>query len=224
MRSLFEIDTKDYDINGTTVSRPSARGIIIKDGKLAMIHSIKYDYYKFPGGGIEKNEQRESALIREVLEETGLDVIPQTIKEYGMVHRIQKGDYEDVFIQDNYYYLCDVEDNVHEQKLDDYEKEEKKVWLTDEGIKYAESFFKIDNFYGREYFEINRHVILALRAHALFAKEKEYMISKDGELQLLDGGSGRMMPGVKLRGGQHQALEMKEKLKISQENRSMASI
>ena len=106
----------------------------------------------------------------------------------------------------------------------DYEKEEKKVWLTDEGIKYAESFFKIDNFYGREYFEINRHVILALRAHALFAKEKEYMISKDGELQLLDGGSGRMMPGVKLRGGQHQALEMKEKLKISQENRSMASI
>lgn len=125
MRSLFEIDTKDYDINGTTVSRPSARGIIIKDGKLAMIHSIKYDYYKFPSGGIEKNEQRESALIREVLEETGLDVIPQTIKEYGMVHRIQKGDYEDVFIQDNYYYLCDVEDNVHEQKLDDYEKEEK---------------------------------------------------------------------------------------------------
>lgn len=125
MRSLFEIDTKDYDINGTTVSRPSARGIIIKDGKLAMIHSIKYDYYKFPGGGIEKNEQKESALIREVLEETGLDVIPQTIKEYGMVHRIQKGDYEDVFIQDNYYYLCDVEDNVHEQKLDDYEKEEK---------------------------------------------------------------------------------------------------
>lgn len=125
MRSLFEIDTKDYDINGTTVSRPSARGIIIKDGKLAMIHSIKYDYYKFPGGGIERNEQKESALIREVLEETGLDVIPQTIKEYGMVHRIQKGDYEDVFIQDNYYYLCDVEDNVHEQKLDDYEKEEK---------------------------------------------------------------------------------------------------
>ena len=125
MRSLFEIDTKDYDINGTTVSSPSARGIIIKDGKLAMIHSIKYDYYKFPGGGIEKNEQKENALIREVLEETGLDVIPQTIKEYGMVHRIQKGDYEDVFIQDNYYYLCDVEDNVHEQKLDDYEKEEK---------------------------------------------------------------------------------------------------
>lgn len=106
----------------------------------------------------------------------------------------------------------------------DYEKEEKKVWLTEEGIKYAESFFQIDNFYGKEFFEINRHVILALRAHVLFEIEKEYMISKDGELQLLDGGSGRMMPGVKLRGGQHQALEVKEKLEISKENRSVASI
>ena len=124
MRSLFDIDTKDYDINGTTVSRPSARGIIIRDGKLAMIHSIKYDYYKFPGGGIEANEDKRSALVREVLEETGLTVIQESIKEFGKVHRIQKGDYEDGFIQDNYYYLCDVRDEVQEQKLDDYEKDE----------------------------------------------------------------------------------------------------
>ncbi len=125
MRMLFEIDTKDYDINGVTFSRPSARGIIIKDGKLAMIHSVKYDYYKFPGGGIEKGEDKESGLIREVQEETGLIVIPQTICAFGMVHRIQKGDYEDVFIQDNYYYLCDVEDKKVEQSLDEYEKDEK---------------------------------------------------------------------------------------------------
>lgn len=106
----------------------------------------------------------------------------------------------------------------------DYEKEEKKVWLTESGIAYAESFFKIDNFFGAEYFEINRHVTLALRAHALFQIEKEYVVSKEGELNLLDGASGRMMPGVKLRGGQHQALEVKEGLKLSQENRSVASI
>ncbi len=106
----------------------------------------------------------------------------------------------------------------------DYEKEDGKVWLTEEGIRYTEQYFRIDNFYGAKHFEINRHVTLALRAHALFEKEKEYMISKDGELQLLDSGSGRMMPGVKLRGGQHQALEMKEGLEISRENRSIASI
>lgn len=124
MRILFEIDTKDYDINGTSFSRPSARGIIIKDGKIAMIHSLKYDYYKFPGGGIEKNEDKKNALVREVLEEAGLTVIRRSIKEYGMVHRIQKGDYEDMFIQDNFYYLCDVEEEIKEQDLDDYEKVE----------------------------------------------------------------------------------------------------
>ncbi len=106
----------------------------------------------------------------------------------------------------------------------DYEKEENKVWLTEEGIRYAEKFFSIDNFYGEKYFEINRHVTLALRAHAVFEQERDYMISKDGELQLLDNGSGRMMPGVKLRGGQHQAIEMKEGIEVSMENRSVASI
>ena len=126
-------------------------------------------------------------------------------------------------VQSNLYELADFFVTTLVEGRD-YEKEDKKVWLTDEGIKYTEQFFQIDNFYGEEYFEINRHVILALRAHVLFELEKEYMISKDGELQLLDSGSGRMMPGVKLRGGQHQALEIKEKIEVSKENRSVASI
>ena len=126
-------------------------------------------------------------------------------------------------VQSNLYEMADFFVTTLKEGRD-YEKEEGKVWLTEEGIKYTETYFKIDNFYGAEHFEINRHVTLALRAHALFEIEKEYMISNDGELQLLDGGSGRMMPGVKLRGGQHQALETKEGLEISRENRSVASI
>lgn len=106
----------------------------------------------------------------------------------------------------------------------DYETEDKAAWLTEAGIKYAETFFQIDNFYGREHFEINRHVTLALRARVLFQKGKDYMITNKGELQLLDEGSGRMLPGVKLRGGQHQALEVKEGLEPSQETRSVASV
>ena len=105
-----------------------------------------------------------------------------------------------------------------------YEKEEKKVWLTEEGIRRAEEFFEIDNFYSAENFEVNRHVTLALRAHALFEIERDYVISDDGELVLLDNESGRMMPGVKMRGGQHQAIEMKELIDVTQENRSVASI
>ena len=64
MRLLFEIDTKDYDPNGKPFVRPSVRGIIIRDGKVAMVHSLKYDYYKFPGGGMEDGEGLEEALLR----------------------------------------------------------------------------------------------------------------------------------------------------------------
>ncbi len=99
MRNLFTIDLKNYDINGTKFERPSARAIIIKGGKLAMIHSLKYDYYKFPGGGIKSDEEKETALVREVLEEAGLCVKPKSIKEFGMVHRIQKGDVEEGFLR-----------------------------------------------------------------------------------------------------------------------------
>ncbi len=124
MRLLFEIDTKDYNKNGTAFVRPSVRGIIIKNEKIAMIYSKKYNYYKFAGGGIEPGESHADALIREIKEETGFSVIPQSIKEYGYVHRVQKGINEDMFIQDNYYYFCDIEDEIGEQNLDDYENDE----------------------------------------------------------------------------------------------------
>ena len=124
MRILFEMDKKDYVSNGSVFSRPSARAIIIKDGKIAMVYSKKYNYYKFPGGGIEAGEYMEDTLIREVLEETGLCVIRDSIQEYGQVHRIQKGTKEDVFIQDNFYFLCCVKENMEQQNLDKYEADE----------------------------------------------------------------------------------------------------
>lgn len=125
MRLLFELDKKDYDIHGKAFVRPSVRGIIIQDGKIAMVHSLKYNYYKFPGGGIENNESQIETLIREVQEEAGLVVIPETIKEYGLVHRIQKGKIEPVYIQDNFYYLCQTEPTIISQHLDDYEADER---------------------------------------------------------------------------------------------------
>ena len=110
MRLLFEIDKKDYEKCTHSFVRNSARSIIVLDKKVAMIHSLKYDYYKFPGGGIEKGEDPVDAMIRETREEAGLVVKPETVKEYGYVHRIQKSDKDDTecFVQDNYYYLCDV--------------------------------------------------------------------------------------------------------------------
>ena len=126
MRLLFEMDKKDYGGCTRTFARDSARSIIIKDGRIAMIHSQKYDYYKFPGGGIESGENPIEAMIRETQEEAGLMVLPETVKEYGYVHRIQKSDQNpsECFVQDNYYYLCDAVDGLVSQNLDDYEKKE----------------------------------------------------------------------------------------------------
>lgn len=124
MRHLFTIDLHNYDPNGPRLERPSVRAIIIEGGKVLMVHSLKYDYYKFPGGGIEPGETLTEALCREVAEESGFAVLADTIREYGLVHRVQKGEREDMFIQDNYYYLCDVGEALG-QHLDDYEAEER---------------------------------------------------------------------------------------------------
>ena len=126
MRLLFEMDKKDYDQCTHTFTRNSARSIIIRDGKVAMIHSIKYDYYKFPGGGIENDEDPVEAMIRETREEAGLVVVPESIKEYGYVHRIQRSDKDatECFVQDNFYYLCKAADKLVSQQLDDYEAQE----------------------------------------------------------------------------------------------------
>ena len=126
MRLLFEMDKHDYNDCTNFYVRHAARSIIIHDGKLAMIRSLKYDYYKCPGGGIERGEGPVEAMIRETREEAGLLVIPETIKEFGYVHRIQKSDGNPTttFIQDTYYYICDVQETVVPQELVDYEAEE----------------------------------------------------------------------------------------------------
>lgn len=126
MRLLFEIDKKNYNECTHTFVRNSARSIIIVDKMIAMIHSLKFDYYKFPGGGIEKDEDPVKAMIRETREEAGLVVKAETIIEYGYVHRIQRSNMNpsECFIQDNYYYLCDVEKERVPQCLDNYEADE----------------------------------------------------------------------------------------------------
>lgn len=143
MKLLFEIDKKDYEPNGKAFVRPSARAIIIKAGKLAAIYSQRNGFYKIPGGGIEPGEDSISAMIREVKEEIGYTVIPASVREFGYVHRIQKGRHEPVFIQDNYYYLCDVEDAQGETAFSEQEKKEGfiPVWVDlTEAIRVNEAY------------------------------------------------------------------------------------
>lgn len=126
-------------------------------------------------------------------------------------------------VQSNLYQMTDF--FVSTLKVDrDYDSEDKSVWLTDRGVRYAERFFGVKAFYAHENFELNRHVTLALRAKVLFEKQEDYIVSDEGEIVLIDNSTGRSLPGMKLRGGEHQAIEQKEKVKLTQEQRSVASI
>lgn len=123
MRLLFDMDQKDYENCTHTFVRNSARSIILSGKKIAMIRSMKYDYYKFPGGGLEPGESHTEALCREVAEESGFAVDSASIREYGMVPRRERDPEGITFVQDNFYYLCDIFGSVG-QNLDDYEAEE----------------------------------------------------------------------------------------------------
>lgn len=135
MRLLFTMDDHDHAGCTRVLVRNSARSIIRAGGKLAMVYSRKYDYYKFPGGGIESGETPVDAMLRETREEAGLLVRPETVREYGFVHRVEKHG-EERFVQDNFYYLCEVRPQAVLPQLDDYESEEAftLAWVAPEQV------------------------------------------------------------------------------------------
>lgn len=151
MKELFSIDLHDYRDSDKVFKRPSARGIIIEEQKIALVYSKKENYYKFPGGGIKQNEDMKEALIREVREEVGLTVIPESIEEFGSVMRRQKSNNEPdtVFEQENFYFLCRTENSILEQELDDYEKEAEFILRftdIDKAIKINGDYHSDDKF------------------------------------------------------------------------------
>ena len=169
MRQLFTIDLKDYNPNGKKFYRPSVRGIIIDDnGNIAMIYSQKYHFYKFPGGGIEGDETHLETLAREIKEETGMTLIPESVKEFGEVLKIQNGDKSDkntIHIQQNFYYTCKVEDGIGSQELDDGEKALDFVlkFVPIEQAIAANSAFESDDSFKKQMAEREKRVLEILK-------------------------------------------------------------
>jgi 8-oxo-dGTP pyrophosphatase MutT (NUDIX family) len=179
MKTLFTTDYKNYEPDWPSSSRPSARAVIIIESeiqkaqspaetsnstgipplspndKIALAYAKNLNYYKFPGGGIGEGEENTAALIREVEEETGLQVIPESIEEAGLVHRVMQSEMfpKTIFIQDSFHYFCRVKTGadgkplIKSQNLDDYEKDdgfELRIVTVDEAIQ-TNLRFKSDN-------------------------------------------------------------------------------
>jgi len=108
---------------------------------------------------------------------------------------------------------------------EDYTIDEKArtIVLTDEGVAKAEGLLNVDNLYDPKYIELLHHINQALKAHALFKRDVDYII-KDGQVVIVDEFTGRLMPGRRYSEGLHQALEAKEKVRIENENQTLASI
>ncbi len=107
----------------------------------------------------------------------------------------------------------------------DYVVDEKahQVSLTDEGVEKVEQLLGIRNLYEPENMEILHGVNQAVRAHALYKRDVDYLI-KDGKVVIVDEFTGRMMPGRRWSDGLHQAVEAKEGVKIERENQTLATI
>ena len=106
-------------------------------------------------------------------------------------------------------YMCDIKHRT--------------VMLTAEGIRKAEAFFKVDSLADVENTELNHYIKQALRAHALFERDRDYVV-QNGQVLIVDEFTGHLMIGRRYSEGLHQALEAKEGVKVERENKTLATI
>ncbi len=102
-------------------------------------------------------------------------------------------------------------------------EKDKVVNLTEAGVDKVEKFFRIENFADPENLEIQHNIILALRAHNLMFRDKDYVV-KDDQVLIVDEFTGRIMPGRRYSDGLHQAIEAKEHVQVKRESKTLANI
>lgn len=107
-----------------------------------------------------------------------------------------------------------------------YKKDEKlkSVVLTDEGVEAVEKVLGIENLYANEHIRTIYHLEQALRAHAMYHRDKNYVVTKGGEVVIVDEFTGRLLPGRRYNEGLHQAIEAKEGVDVQEESMTLASI
>lgn len=161
MKTLLTIDEKDYDSTLPDFKRIAVRGIFFVNGKMVFIEATSGEL-KIPGGGMEEGETDQQVLIREVQEETGYIVKPESIKAFGEIIERRMAKYEPmIWNQINRLYFCEVEETKTECN---YSQNEIK-----QGFKLA--YYTIE-----EALEHNKKYLLEIGED--LEKEREYQILK----------------------------------------------
>lgn len=114
------------------------------------------------------------------------------------------------------------------QEMEDWDyiidRKDKSVTITEKGAEKAEKFFHIANLGDIENADLNHHIQQALKAHELFKRDEDYIVSADGEILIVDEFTGRVLNGRRYSDGLHQAIEAKEKVKVKDENKTHATV
>lgn len=123
-----------------------------------------------------------------------------------------------------YAQFAKVTRNLEREK--DYEVDEKRrtVVLTDDGVEKVQKILGLDNLYATENIRTIYHLEQALRAQALFKRDKDYVVTNEGQIVIVDEFTGRLLPGRRYNEGLHQAIEAKEGVEVQQESMTLATI
>ena len=173
MEKILVMDEHNYDDDLGEILRVAVRGIIFVDGKLLMIEDSSGEV-KLPGGGMGPGEDDHQALIREVKEETGYDVIRESIKPFGEIEEKRLAVYEPmIWHQINRLYFCDV---YPEQGQCKYSENEKKhgfhqtFYTIEEALEKNERMFESE---GRQAWNQREYKTLLLIKDCLDKKEQK---------------------------------------------------
>ncbi len=216
-----EINKPIYDFLGVTVA-PVVHGITSKQRQEAYSCDITYgtnnefgfDYLR-DNMVIFKEERVQRGLNFVIIDEIDSVLIDDARTPLIISGAADKST--------DFYKIADY--FVKTLKEDDYKKDEKvnSVILTDDGVRKAETFFKVDNYADPENMSIQHHVTQALRANYAMKRDKDYIVI-EGKVEIIDDNTGRVMEGRRYGDGLHQAIEAKEGVKVEKESKTLATI
>nr|QGT49932.1 protein translocase subunit SecA [uncultured Helicobacter sp.] len=200
-------------------------------------------------GNIRDDEQRLESYSKDIVygtnNEFGFDYLRDNMK-YDLAQKVQREHYfaiidevDSILIDEartpliisgpvnrtleNYQLANTVAQKLQEAEDFSIDEKNRVILLTEEGIKKAESLFKVDNLYSIENAALSHHLDQALKANYLFIKDKDYVV-QNNEVVIVDEFTGRLSEGRRFSEGLHQAIEAKEMVDIKEESQTLADI